>query len=272
MSDSASLIATISPQSQLALSDSTLNALRELLREGEAVNTVRSYQSAMRYWAGWHQFRLGNAITLPLPVDTVLLFIADHAQRSTPYGLRCELPASVDAALVHSGCKAKLGAPSHNTLVHRVAVISKAHQNRGLPNPCHDEKVRELLSRTRKAYAKRGERPQKKAAITKDVLQQLLATCDDSLRGLRDRALLLFAWSSGGRRRSEVSSADMQYLRRIGPDQYLYELAFSKTNQSGADLPENTKPVLGAAGKALSAWLQASGITEGAIFRRIRKG
>lgn len=254
------------------LSDSTLAALRELLREGEAENTVRSYQSAMRYWAGWHQFRLGQAIALPLPPETVLLFIADHAQRSTPYGLRCELPPSIDAALVQSGCKGKLGAPSHNTLVHRVAVLSKAHQNRGLPNPCHDEKVRELLSRTRKAYAKRGERPQKKAAITKDVLQQLLATCDDSLRGKRDRALLLFAWSSGGRRRSEVSSADMQYLKQIGPEQYLYELAFSKTNQSGSDLPENTKPVLGAAGRALHAWLQASGITEGAIFRRIRKG
>ena len=254
------------------LSDSTLHALKELLREGEAANTVRSYQSAMRYWAGWHQFRLGQAIALPLPVDVVLQFIADHAQRSTPYGLRCELPPSIDAALVQSGCKARPGAPSHNTLVHRVAVMSKAHQNRGMPNPCHDEKVRELLSRTRKAYAKRGERPQKKAAITKDVLQQLLATCDDSLRGLRDRALLLFAWSSGGRRRSEISSADMQYLRQIGPGQYLYELAFSKTNQSGADLPENTKPVLGAAGKALADWLAASGITEGAIFRRIRKG
>ena len=266
------LVAAKEEQGLSLLSESTLHALTELLREGEAANTVRSYQSAMRYWAGWHQFRLGQAIALPLPVDVVLQFIADHAQRSTPYGLRCELPPSIDAALVQSGCKAKPGAPSHNTLVHRVAVMSKAHQNRGMPNPCHDEKVRELLSRTRKAYAKRGERPQKKAAITKDVLQQLLATCDDSLRGLRDRALLLFAWSSGGRRRSEISSADMQYLRQIGSGQYLYELAFSKTNQSGADLPENTKPVLGAAGKALADWLAASGITEGAIFRRIRKG
>lgn len=272
MRDTHLVLAGKVEQSLSQLSDSTLHALKELLREGEAANTVRSYQSAMRYWAGWHQFRLGQAIALPLSVDVVLQFIADHAQRSTPYGLRCELPPSIDAALVQSGCKAKLGAPSHNTLVHRVAVMSKAHQNRGVPNPCHDEKVRELLSRTRKAYAKRGERPQKKAAITKDVLQQLLATCDDSLRGQRDRALLLFAWSSGGRRRSEISSADMQHLKKIGDGQYLYELAFSKTNQSGADLPENTKPVLGAAGKALAHWLTASGITEGAIFRRIRKG
>jgi len=44
--------------------------------------------------------------------------------------------------------------------------------------------------------------PDKKAAITLEPLQAMLATRDDSLRGVRDRALLLFAWSSGGRRRS----------------------------------------------------------------------
>ena len=272
MSNETSIAFCSTTSKSIALSESTLDALRELLKQGEAENTVRSYQSAMRYWAGWHQFRLGQAITLPLTVETLLLFIADHAQRGTAQGLRGELPPSVDAALVQSGCKNKLGAPSHNTLVHRVAVMSKAHQNRGLPNPCHDPRVRELLSRTRKAYAKRGVRPQKKDAITKDVLQQMLATCDDSLKGLRDRALLLFAWSSGGRRRSEIASADMRYLKQIAPEQYVYELAFTKTNQSGADLPENMKPVLGIAGKALADWLHASGITEGAIFRRIRKG
>ena len=81
---------------------------------------------------------------------------------------------------------------------------------RAVPNPCHDAQVRELLSRTRKAYAKRGDLPRKKAALTKDPLQALLETCDDSLRGKRDRALLLFAWASGGRRRSEVASASLQ--------------------------------------------------------------
>jgi len=35
----------------------------------------------------------------------------------------------------------------------------------------------------------------------------MIATCDDSLQGIRDKAILLFGWSSGGRRRSEVASA-----------------------------------------------------------------
>jgi hypothetical protein len=117
-----------------------------------------------------------------------------------------------------------------------------------LKNPCQDPKIRELLSRTRKAYAKRGALPQKKAALTKEPLQALLDTCDASLRGTRDRALLLFAWSSGGRRRSEVAGADMQFLKRVEPDGYIYDLAFSKTNQSGVDQPENHKPVAGIAG------------------------
>lgn len=256
----------------LALPADSQQALRDLLREGESTNTRASYQSALRYWAGWHALRLGRPLALPLAVETVLQFVVDHAQRHTPSGLRAELPPSVDQALVDQGFKAKLGPPAHNTLVHRMAVLSKAHQAQGLPNPCQDVRVRELLSRTRKAYARRGQRPQKKAALTKDLLQALLATCDDSLRGKRDRALLLFAWASGGRRRSEVAGADMQFLRKLGDGQYLYTLAHSKTNQSGADDPDNSKPVLGLAGQALQDWLAASGISEGALFRRIRKG
>lgn len=102
-------------------------------------------------------------------------------------------------------------------------------------------------------------------------MQALLATCDDSLRGRRDRALLLFAWASGGRRRSEVAGADMQFLKRV-PEGFVYTLAYSKTNQPGVDLPENSKPLLGPAAAALEDWLQATGICSGAIFRRIRKG
>lgn len=253
------------------LSDVTQRAVDELLREGESRNTLNSYRSALRYWAAWYGIRYGSQIQLPVSTPCVLQFVVDHAERSTDKGLVSELPAEIDQVLVEAGYKGKLGALAHNTLVHRIAVLSKAHQLRELKNPCHDPRVRELLSRTRKAYAKRGARPQKKDALTRDPLQALLATCDDSLRGRRDRALLLFAWASGGRRRSEVTGADMQFLKRI-PEGFVYTLAYSKTNQAGVDLPENGKPVLGMAAEALQAWLDASGITEGRIFRRVRKG
>ena len=254
------------------LNDVTQRAVDELLREGESQNTLVSYRSALRYWAAWYGLRYGAMVQLPVATACVLQFIVDHAERTTLKGLVSELPAEIDQVLVQGGYKGKLGAMAHNTLVHRIAVLSKAHQLRQLINPCHDPKVRELLSRTRKAYAKRGALPQKKDALTKDPLQAILATCDESLRGKRDRALLLFAWASGGRRRSEVTSAVIRFLKRIGPTEFIYTLAYSKTNQSGVDQPENDKPVLGAAGVALDDWLQASEITEGAIFRRIRKG
>lgn len=247
-------------------------AVRELLREGESTNTRNSYQSAMRYWAAWHALRFERQMQLPLDVPCVLQFIIDHAQRQTGTGLASEMPAHMDRALVEAGYKAREGPLSHNTLVHRMAVLSKAHQVHGLANPCQDGAVRELMSRTRKAYARRGEQPAKKDALTRDLLEQLLQTCDDSLRGRRDRALLLFAWSSGGRRRSEVAGADMRHLRAVGPQEFIYTLAHSKTNQSGRDVPENHKPVTGRAAQALADWLRAAAIQEGPIFRRIRKG
>ncbi|WP_410172281.1 site-specific integrase [Delftia tsuruhatensis] len=247
-------------------------AVRELLREGESTNTRNSYQSAMRYWAAWHALRFDRQMQLPLDVACVLQFIIDHAQRQTGAGLASEMPMHIDRALVEAGYKAREGPLSHNTLVHRMAVLSKAHQVHGLANPCQDGAVRELMSRTRKAYARRGEGPAKKDALTRDLLEQLLDTCDDSLRGRRDRALLLFAWSSGGRRRSEVAGADMRHLRSVGPQEFIYTLAHSKTNQSGRDAPENHKPVTGRAAQALADWLRAAAIQEGPIFRRIRKG
>lgn len=264
----------IAPASEhlAALDPAARDALRALLREGESPNTRSSYQSAMRYWSAWHVLRFERQMQLPVDVACVLQFILDHAQRQTGAGLASEMPAHMDRALVEAGYKAREGALSHSTLVHRMAVLSKAHQVHGLANPCQDGAVRELMSRTRKAYARRGERPAKKDALTRDLLEQLLDTCDDSLRGRRDRALLLFAWASGGRRRSEVAGADMRHLRAVGPQEFIYTLAHSKTNQSGRDAPENHKPVTGRAAQALADWLRAAAIHEGPIFRRIRKG
>jgi integrase len=255
-----------------SLSEMAARAVDELMREGESANTVASYRSGLRYWAAWFGIRFGQPIALPVHASAVLQFVVDHVQRSTGAGLVHELPAAMDEVLVVAGFKGKPGPMALNTLVHRLAVLSKAHQQRGLTNPCQDPRVRELMGKTRRAYGKRGGTVQKKDALTRELLQQLLATCDDSLRGQRDRALLLFAWASGGRRRSEVAGADMQYLRRVGARDFIYTLGHSKTNQSGADLPENHKPVSGQAADALQAWLMAAGIVQGPIFRAIRKG
>lgn len=159
-----------------------------------------------------------------------------------------------------------------STVVQRVAVLSTAHKLRRLASPCELPSVRTLLSRARRAAVKRGERPTKKTAITRAELEAMLATCDGSLEGLRDRALLCFGFASGGRRRSEIAAADMRDLRKIGDEGYIYRLEYSKTQQAGVTADSTPdKPILGRSAKALAAWLEAAGIHDGAIFRRIWK-
>lgn len=247
-------------------------AEQALLRQGESANTLRSYRSALRYWAAWYALRYHRPIALPVPETAVVQFLVDHAQRHGVNGeLVSELPSELDRALVERGFKGHLGALSLSTLIHRVAVLSKVHQLQEVENPCAQPRVRELLAKTRRAYAKRGDLPSKKPALTREPLEALLETCDSSLPGLRDRALLLFAFSSGGRRRSEVTAATIENTRREG-ENFVFTLATSKTNQAGIDRAENEKPIVGKAAHAMTAWLAAAKIKTGGIFRRVRRG
>ena len=233
---------------------------------------MRSYQAALRYWAAWFWLRYRQPIALPVPVAAIQQFVVDHVQRRTNTGLEAGLPTAHDQALVDGGFKGKSGTPALSTVLHRLSVLSKAHQVRGVANTVQDSKVRELVAKTRRAYAKRGVVPDKKAAITLEPQQAMLATCDDSLRGVRDRALLLFAWASGGRRRSEVTDATMENTRRAGPRAFSFTLLHSKTNQTGEHRADSEKPILEEAADALGVWIARAGLTSGAIFRRVRRG
>ena len=246
-------------------------SIQSLMREGSSENTLASYRSAVQYWAAWHELRLQKPFQLPISVSTVLQFIADHVEHMGGQGLTHDLPPDIDAALVTAKVKRKPGPFKLATVRHRLAVLSEAHETKNLPNPCRSRAVQTLLERVRSAYAKRGERPARKDALTREPLEQLLATCDDSLIGLRDRALLLFAWASGGRRRSEVVRATMENTRRV-EEGFLYTLGYSKTDQTGTERADRHKPIVGRAAVALDAWLQAAGITSGPLFRRVRRG
>lgn len=276
MKQQKALPALASPAFQLLLpaqlAEQAANAVRELLAEAAAANTTRSYASALRYWAGWHRARYGIELVLPVNEAVVMQFVVDHVARRGKHGLAWELPTAVDQALVAAGLKAKPGPWKLTSVVHRVAVLSTVHRLKRLPNPCEEPAVRTVLGRARRASIKRGERPAKKTAITKAELEAMLATCDDSLEGIRDRALLCFGFASGGRRRSEIAAADFRDLRRTGPSAYVYRLEHSKTQQAGptkGSTPD--KPILDRAAEALASWLAASGVTEGELFRRLWK-
>ena len=269
------LIATVPtpvdrPLAPARLAAEAIEAVRDILAEAASANTSRSYATALRYWAAWFQARYAQPFTLPVPEATVIQFIVDHIERRARSGLIHDLPPAVDRALVAAKVKARLGPLKLSTVTHRIAVLSSAHVLRKVANPCEQPSVRHLLSRTRRAAVKRGVRANKKTAITRGELEALLATCDDSLEGIRDRAVLLFGFASGGRRRSEIAAADMSSLTRTGADAYLYRLEHSKTEQAGptaGSAPD--KPIVDVAAEALRCWLTASAITEGAIFRRL---
>jgi integrase len=244
-------------------------SVRALYQEGQSANTARSYATALRYWAAWFRLRYRAALELSVPVPVVLQFIVDHVERVGDGVREHDLPLAIDAALVRSGFKSALGPPKLATVLHRLSVLSKAHTLREQLNPVRDVHVQELLRRVRRAHAQRGEVSTPKQALTKEPLEAVLATCTDGLIGLRDRALLLFAWASGGRRRSEVTRAVIEQLMVVDANTYLYRLVHSKSDQAGAAIHVE-KPIIGVAAEALTAWLGASGVTEGAIFRRIR--
>lgn len=113
-------------------------------------------------------------------------------------------------------------------------------------------------------------------AVTGDVLSQLLATCrTDSLKDLRDRAILMVAFASGGRRRSEIAGLRKEQLSIEAPIPVdggvplpSLSIHLGRTKTSGGDNDEvvylTGRPI-----EALNAWMAAAKIDKGSIFRAI---
>ena len=79
----------------------------------------------------------------------------------------------------------------------------------------------------------------------------MLEICDDSLYGIRDRAILCVGFASGGRRRSEIANMQIEDLQKIN-DGYLIHLRQTKTDQAGKG---KSIPVQGIAAQALNQWI-----------------
>jgi site-specific recombinase XerD len=152
-----------------------------------------------------------------------------------------------------------------STVKRRVVAIAQAHQLNGFPSPTADPIVREILKGIVRTH---GIAPHKKTALTAELLKDVLHRLDESLRGRRDRALLLLTFA-GGFRRSEVAALDLADVRfeRRGA---VVTLRRSKTDQVGAGrevaIPQLRTPALCPV-HALHAWIEAAGIVEGPLFR-----
>lgn len=253
------------------LADSTRAAAEAFIAAGTAANTVRSYQSALTYWSAWLRLRYRRSLgDGALPPEVAVQFIVDHLARPDTAGnWTYLLPPAVDAALVEAKIKGKPGPLSFSTVSHRLAVLAKWHRLRRWDNPSEAPAVKTLLREARKAQARQGVSVRKKTAVVLEPLQAMLATCTDGVRGTRDRALLLLAWSGGGRRRSEIVGLQIEDLRRLDADTWLYALGATKTDSSGV---RREKPLQGPAAQALNAWLAVAPACEGPLFRRLYKG
>lgn len=236
----------------------TRERLRRIIDDGTPPNTRRAYETDIRYfWAWCSAIGWTDEPLYPVPPEIVARFVVDHLEG---------MEDDIDADLVDRGVKARKGRHSMNTIDRRVSALSALHKTKGLPSPCANPVVSQVLSKARKAAARRGQKPNKKKAVIKSTLDLMLATCSGgSLADVRDAAVILFGWSSGGRRRSEISGADMASLEKVG-DSYVYHLGITKTEQEGEG---GTVPVSGRAARALDRWLERSGIVEGPIFRSI---
>jgi ABC-type dipeptide/oligopeptide/nickel transport system ATPase component len=84
---------------------------------------------------------------------------------------------------------------------------------RNLTSPFSSPLVQQARQKARRANA-RPRVPKSPKPVTRDILEALLATCDDSHRGNRDRAMLMLAFASGGRRRSEVTALNVEDIGR----------------------------------------------------------
>jgi len=252
----------------------TLNAQEAasaFIDAGTADNTVRSYRSALAYWSAWLHLRYGHVLgDAPLPAAVAVQFVVDHLGRPTDDGKWVHLlPASIDAALIRAKVKAKPGVLAYNTVCHRLSVLGKWHRLNNWDSPTDAPALKSLLREARKAQSRQGLSVRKKTAIVLEPLQALLATCTDGLRGQRDRALLLLAWSGGGRRRSEVVNLQIRDVRQLDTDTWLYALGVTKTHTGGI---RREKPLRGPAAEALTAWLRAAPSESGPLFRRMYKG
>jgi integrase len=151
----------------------------------------------------------------------------------------------------------------------QLAAIRAAHERSGFELE-EDAALRQTLKGIRRLV---GAPPKKKGHFSVDQIREMVRTLPPGLRGLRDRALLLAAYASGGRRRSEVTAMDVEHLQVDG-ENILWTLPRSKTDQEGRGfevaLFRARDPELCAV-RALTAWISAAGVSSGPVFRQVNR-
>jgi len=209
-----------------------LNDIIEMIQDAYAPNTVRAYRADMEEFILYCKGVRKSA----LPANPVT--IAEFLMSTTKAGIRSA------------------------TIRRKVASISAIHRFGEYGDPTKHSQVKLAI---RKIHRQLGTRHKQAYPITESVLKQLIAVCDDDLRGLRNKALLMLAYDSM-RRRSELVSLRAEDLEINDSGLISILLRKSKTDQEATGQWIH----LGlAATKALEIWLKTAQIHDGYILRGI---
>ena len=259
------------------LTDEDVETLRHLVKEGMGENTLRALTSDLAYLEAWSMAATGSPLPFPAPEALLLKFIAHHLWRPQQREIEPDhgMPADVEADLRRQGFLRVSGPHAPATVRRRLANWSTLTRWRGLEGSFSSPSVKSAVRLAVRALNR--PRSRKSAnAITGDILGKLLATCSgEDLTALRDRAILMVAFASGGRRRSEIAGLRVEQLVKQapftdedGPPLPSLGIHLGRTKTSGADQDE-TVYLTGRPVEALTRWLEAAKIDKGSVFRKV---
>ncbi|TCL90761.1 integrase [Rhizobium sp. PP-WC-2G-219] len=277
--DTIAAVLPIDRRDELAelLTDQDVETLRHLVNEGIGANTLRALTSDLAYLQAWSLATTGTSIPWPAPEALLLKFVAHHLWQPEQRDIDPQhgMPADVEQSLREQRFLRSSGPHAPDTVRRRLASWSTLTKWRGLTGAFSSPSLKSAIRLAVRATPRPRKRKSAKA-VTGDVLAKMLVTCaTGSLPDLRDQAILMVAFASGGRRRSEVAGLRVEQLTaeppvpvESGSPLPSLSIHLGCTKTSGADQDEvvylTGRPV-----DALNAWLAATRIETGSIFRKI---
>ncbi|MGV2114235.1 tyrosine-type recombinase/integrase [Agrobacterium salinitolerans] len=277
--DTIAAVLPIERRDELAelLTDQDVETLRHLVNAGMGANTLRALTSDLAYLEAWGLAATGHSLPWPAPEALLLKFVAHHLWDPEKRAVDPDhgMPAGVDQLLRYQGFLKSTGPHAPDTVRRRLASWSTLTKWRGFSGTFSSPALKQAIRLAVRATPRQRKRKSAKA-ITSDVLSKLLATCQsESLRDIRDRAILMVAFASGGRRRSEIAGLRLEQLTEEAPIEVpnsaplpslAIHLGRTKTTTGEQD---DVVYLTGRPVEALYAWMSAAKIDKGSVFRGI---
>ena len=177
-------------------------------------------------------------------------------------GGHCPLPARAATVVAYVEAMESERAPA--TVRRYVSSIATVHKAAGEHSPLERATVRRAL---RRMHRRKGSRQTQVEGLTWALRRRLVEAAGDRLIDVRNRAIVAVAYDAMLRRSELVALQVVDVTReRGGSASLLVRRAKNDPEGGGAILYLHRDSV-----KLLSAWLSASGIADGSLFRSMRK-